>query len=98
MDFSDWKSASANTYFVFRIPDDAQWSATELPIKKWAVWNDIGQPPYSFQVFSSWQEAIAFLRNIFEKEDYEEKNWDPEGFEPGEDIFVKPPDKDKRDD
>lgn len=31
MGFIDWKSAYENTYFVFRIPEDAQWSATELP-------------------------------------------------------------------
>jgi hypothetical protein len=98
MGFPDWKSASENTFFVFRIPEDAQWNATELPNKSWAVWNDIGQPPYSFQVFPSWEEAIAFLRNIFEKEKYDEENWQPEGFEPGENVCIKPPDKDKRDD
>jgi hypothetical protein len=98
MGFSDWNSAFEKTYFVFRIPEDAQWNATELPNKNWAVWNDIGQTPYSFQVFRSWKEAIAFLRDTFEKGKYEEENWDPEGFEPGENVFVKPPDKGKNDD
>ncbi len=97
MGFLDWKSASENTFFVFHIPEDAQWRATELPNKSWAVWNDIGQPPYSFKVFPYWEEAIVFLRTIFEKENYEEENWYPEGFEQGEDVFLKPPNKDKRD-
>lgn len=87
-----------NTFYVFRIPEDAQWNATELPNKSWAVWNDIGQPPYSFQVFPSWEEAIAFLRDIFEKEKYDEEYWDPECFEPGENVFIKPPNKNNKDD
>jgi hypothetical protein len=98
MGFQDWESAYENSYFIFRIPEDAQWSATELPNKSWAVWNDIGQPPYSFQVFPSWEEAIAFLRDIFEKEKYDEEYWEPEGFEPGENVFIKPPNKDNKDD
>jgi hypothetical protein len=98
MGFPDWKSAYDSTFFIFRIPEDAQWSATELPNKSWAVWNDIGQPPYSFKVFSSWEEAIAFLRNTFEQENYNEDYWGPEGFVLGENVFIKSPDKNKRDD
>jgi len=93
MGFPDWRTVAENTFFVFQIPEDAQWNATGLPNKSWAVWNDIGQPP--FQAFPSWEEAIAFLRNIFEKEKYVEEYWEPEGFEPGENVFIKPPDKDK---
>ncbi|QOK29848.1 hypothetical protein IIE26_25405 [Cytobacillus oceanisediminis] len=98
MGFPDWKSACEYTYFVFHIPEDAQWSVTELPNRTWAVWNDIGEPPYSFHLFSTWREAITFLRSIFEKEKYLEDYWDPEGYDPGEDVFLKPPDKHKKDD
>jgi hypothetical protein len=96
--FPDWKAAYDNTFFIFRIPEDAQWNATELPNKSWAVWNDEGQPPYSFQVFTTWEEAIIFLRNLFEQENYEENYWEPEGYEPGENVFIKPPDKNKKED
>ncbi|WLR55576.1 hypothetical protein LC048_00715 [Mesobacillus subterraneus] len=95
--FQDLNSAYDNTFFIFRIPEDAQWNATELPNKSCAVWNDIGQPPYSFQLFPSWEEAIVVLRNTFEQENYDEDYWEPEGFEPGENVFTKPPDKNKRD-
>lgn len=98
MGFSDWKAAYDNTFFIFHIPVDAQWSATELPNKSWAVWNDVGQPPYSFKVFPSWVEAITYLHNIFEQEKYSEECWAPEGYEPGENVFIKPPDKNKRED
>lgn len=94
--FPDWRTANENTFFVFHIPEDAQWNATQLPNKSWAVWNDIGKLPYSHQVFPCWGEAIAYLREIFEKEKFDEEYWVPEGFEPGENVFIKPPNKDKR--
>ncbi|ALC91636.1 hypothetical protein AM500_18975 [Bacillus sp. FJAT-18017] len=98
MGFQDWKTAYDNTFFIFRIPEDAQWNATELPNRSWAVWNDEGQPPYPFQVFTTWEEAIIFLRNLFEQENYEDHYWEPEGFEPGENVFIKPPNNYKKDD
>ncbi|WP_246861181.1 hypothetical protein [Bacillus sp. REN3] len=97
MGFRDWKAAYDNTFFIFHIPEDAQWNATELPNKSWAVWNDEGQQPYSFKVFTTWEEAISFLRDLFEQAKYEEHYWEPEGYEPGENAFLKPPDKNKKD-
>ena len=94
--YQNWKTAEENTFFIFHIPEDAGWNATELPNKSWAVWNDEGQPPFSFQVFLTWKEAITHLRDVFEKSGYAEHNWYPEGFEPGENVFIKQPDKNKK--
>ncbi|WP_121614198.1 hypothetical protein [Mesobacillus foraminis] len=95
--YPNWKLAEENTFFISRIPEDAQWNATQLPNKSWAIWNDEGQPPFSFQVYPTWEEAIKHLRCLFEKSGYPEENWDPEGFEPGDDVFISQPDKEKID-
>jgi hypothetical protein len=85
-----------NTYHIFTIPPDAEWFATELPNKNWAVWNDEGEPPFPFTEFSKWEDAIRYLRNIFEKNGYPEENWDPEGFDLNDNIFSTLPEKSKR--
>ncbi|WP_235549018.1 hypothetical protein [Paenibacillus sp. Soil522] len=70
-----------NTFHIFWIPPDAEWLAAQLPDKNWAVWNDEGQPPFSFTVFSKWDEAIRYLRDVFDKNSYPEENWVPEGYD-----------------
>ncbi|MBM7661803.1 hypothetical protein JOC85_002610 [Bacillus mesophilus] len=94
--FSDWRIAYENTFFIYRIPEDAQWNATQLPNKSWAVWNDIGQPPYSFKVFETWKEAIRYLRNLFDDSELPEHYWYPEGFDLEENVFKSLPNKEKK--
>ena len=64
-----------NSFHIFIIPPDAEWFATQLPNKNWAVWNDEGQPPFEYKEFVKWAEAIRYLRDIFEKNGYPEENW-----------------------
>ena len=94
--YTNWKVAEENTYYVFRLEEDAGWYVTELPNKKWAVWNDEGQPPYSTEVFATWFEAMRQLRELFEEKGLPEEYWMPEGFEENENVFIKKPDRDKK--
>ncbi len=94
--YKDWKVAEENTFYVWRLGEDAGWYATELPNKKWAVWNDEGQPPYSIKVFLTWSESIEQLRKLFEEKGLPEDYWLPEGFDENENIFMKEPDRDKK--
>jgi hypothetical protein len=94
--YKTWDELMDNTYHIFTIPPDAEWFVSELPNKKWAVWNDEGEPPFPFTEFSKWEDAIRYLRNIFEKNGYPEENWDPEGFDFNDDIFSILPKKSKR--
>ena len=96
MGFPDWRTANENTFFVFHIPEDAQWNATHLPNKSWAVWNDIGQPPYSFKVFETWEETIRYLRDLFDDSGLPEHHWYPEGFDIEENVFKSLPNKEKK--
>ncbi|WP_342542508.1 hypothetical protein MHH33_17400 [Paenisporosarcina sp. FSL H8-0542] len=91
--YKDWKVAEENTFYVWRLGEDAGWYATELPNKKWAVWNDEGQPPYSIKVFLTWSESIE---QLFEEKGLPEDYWLPEGFDENENIFMKEPDRDKK--
>lgn len=91
--YADWKEAEEATFAIFSCGVDGWWSATELPDQQWAVWNDEGEPPYPFKIFNRWEEAIAFLREEFEKEEIDEGNWCPEGFAEGENVFEKKPDR-----
>ncbi|MEG0288836.1 MAG: hypothetical protein RR548_05145 [Carnobacterium sp.] len=91
--YQKWKEAKENTFAIFYSERDAWWFATELPDNKWAVWNDEGQMPHPFTVFSTWGEAIGYLREVFEQEGFPEQNWKPEGYNEGEDVFLKRPDK-----
>lgn len=60
--------------------------------KKRAVWNDDeAEPPYAFEVFPSWDEAIRKLRKLFEESELPKDHWRPEG----EDAFLKEPDREK---
>lgn len=94
--YTDWKVAEENTFYVYRIELDAGWHVTKLPNKKWAVWNDEGQPPYSIKVFATWYEAIGQLRKLFEEKGLPEEYWMPEGFDENENVFMKEPDRDKK--
>lgn len=94
--YSDWKEAEEATFAIFYFEVDGWWSATELPDKRWAVWHDEGQPPYPFEIFSRWEEAISFLREEFDKAKSDEINWCPEGYSDGENIFEKKPDRSKK--
>ena len=89
--YPKWKEAKENTFVIFYSERDALWFATELPDNKWAVWNDEGQMPHPFTVFSTWVEAIGYLREVFEKEGLPEQNWKPEGYSEGENVFQKRP-------
>lgn len=94
--YKEWKVAEENTFYVSRLEEDAGWYVTELPNKKWAVWNDEGQPPYSIKVFETWYEAIRRLRELFEEKGLPEEYWMPEGFDEDENVFLKEPDRDKK--
>ncbi|WP_409290445.1 hypothetical protein [Peribacillus sp. SCS-37] len=94
--YSTWDKLMDNSFYIFLIPPDAEWFVTHLPNKKWAVWNDEGHPPFEYKEFEKWEEAIRYLRDIFDKNDYPEENWEPEGFEQNDDIYSLEPDKNKR--
>lgn len=94
--YPDWKITLENTFGIYEMNGDTQYSATQLPDKKWAVWNDEeAEPPYAFEVFSSWDEAIRKLRDLFEESGLPEDHWRPEGFDEGENAFLKEPDREK---
>ncbi|WP_044640081.1 hypothetical protein [Risungbinella massiliensis] len=94
--YMSWKDLMDNSFHIFTIPPDAKWIATHMSNKKWVIWNDEGQPPFSCREFQSWEEAIRYLRNLFEKNGFPEENWEPEGFELNDDIYSLEPDKNKR--
>lgn len=85
--YTNWKITSENTFGIFQMDGDAFYHATQLSNSEWAVWNDNGgDPPYDFQVFSTWAEAISYLRTLFEESQLPESHWCPEGFEVGKDV------------
>lgn len=94
--YRDWNIAFENTFGIYQMEGDTWYSATQLPNKKWAVWNDDElEPPYAFEVFSSWNAAIRKLRKLFEENGLPENHWRPEGFDEGEEVFLKEPDREK---
>lgn len=93
--FNSWDDVLVNTYEIFKMPPDASYLVTQSKEDKWIVWNDEGSLPYSYLVFSTWFDAIEYLRKIFEEGKYEEHYWRPEGFDSGENIFKNVPDKEK---
>ncbi|ANU28308.1 hypothetical protein [Planococcus versutus] len=94
--YPNWDITFENTFGIYEMEGDTWYSATQLPNKKWAVWNDDeAEPPYAFEVFSSWNEAIKKLRKLFEESGLPEDHWRPEGFDEGEDVFLKEPDREK---
>ncbi|MBD7945797.1 MULTISPECIES: hypothetical protein [Psychrobacillus] len=94
--YTNWKVAEENTFYIYRLEEDAGWYATELPSNKWAVWNDEGQPPYSMSEFATWSEAIGQLRKSFVGKGLPEEYWQPEGFKDNENVFMKEPDREKK--
>jgi len=94
--YPSWKEAEEHTFFIFHIPIDAGWYATELPDKNWAIWNDEGEPPYSFKVIETWEETIRYLKDLFDGSELPEHHWFPEGFDREEDVYKTPPDKEKK--
>lgn len=95
LSFNSWDDVLENTYEIFKMPPDASYLVTQSKEDKWIVWNDEGSLPYSFLVFSTWFDAIEYLRKIFEEGKYEEHYWRPEGFNPGENVFKNISDKEK---
>ncbi|MBW0933935.1 hypothetical protein [Priestia megaterium] len=93
--FKSWDETLENTYEIFKMPPDASYLVTQSKEDKWIVWNDEGSLPYSYLVFSTWFDAIGYLRKIFEEGKYEEYCWEPEGFDPGENVFENGPNKEK---
>jgi hypothetical protein len=94
--YRTWSEASDNTFFMFHIPEDGGWYVTELPNRTWAVWNNEGDPPYSFVTFLTWSETIRYLRKLFNEYGYPETYWAPEGYGIDDDMFLNPPQKDKK--
>lgn len=94
--YANWKITSENTFGIFQMDGDAFYHATQLPNGEWAVWNDSeGDPPYAFQVFPSRGESIRYLLTLFEGSQLRESHWRPEGFDMGENVFSKEPDREK---
>lgn len=94
--YPNWNIAFENTFGIYQMERDTWYSATQLPDKKWAVWNDDeAEPPYAFEVFLTWDEAIRKLRNLFEESGLPDEHWRPEGFDEGEDALLKKPDREK---
>ncbi|ALS74088.1 hypothetical protein AUC31_01935 [Planococcus rifietoensis] len=94
--YADWKITLENTFGIFQMEGDAFYHATQLPNSEWAVWNDSwGDPPYAFQVFSTWAEAISHLQKLFKESQLPESYWRPEGFDVEEDVFSKEPNREK---
>lgn len=94
--FTSWDETTRNTFYIFQSPPDTFYFATQLLDKTWIVWNDEGYPPYSFLKLNTWYEAIKHLRTVFDTNRYPEECWNPEGFNPGDDIFNNIPDKTNR--
>ncbi|MEK4029362.1 hypothetical protein MKZ02_12615 [Pseudobacillus sp. FSL P4-0506] len=94
--FTSWNEVLENTFSIFQLPPDCFYFATQLLDGTWIVWNDEGYPPYAFLKFNTWNEAIKYLRMIFNENGYPEEYWNPEGFEEYEDVFNNLPDKDKK--
>lgn len=68
--YLDWKGVSGNTFNIYHLEGEkeAWYYATQLSDTKWAIWkDDVGEPPYPFTVFSTWGEAIRYLRLLFEE-------------------------------
>jgi hypothetical protein len=94
--YDTWSETRDNTFFIFHTSQDGGVYVTQLLNNAWAVWNNEGQPPYKFVAFSSWDETIKYLRRIFIENGYPETNWFPEGYKKEEDVFLNPPQKDKK--
>lgn len=94
--YPTWDELMDNSFYIFLIPPDAEWFATQLSNKNWVVWNDEGHQPFEYKEFTKWEESIRYLRDIFEKNDYPEENWESEGFEQNDDCYSQEPDKNKR--
>lgn len=78
--YETWKEAKGNSFAIFYSEVDAWWFATELSDNQWAVWNNEGQMPHPFTVFSTWKEAISYLRRLFEETGLPEDHWSHEGW------------------
>jgi hypothetical protein len=83
------------SFQIFIIPPDGAWYATRKPDGTWVVWSDEGLPPHPFEVFPDWEEAIRFLKSVFDAGGYPEECWAPVGFDDEDDEFRIPPDKRK---
>lgn len=95
--YLNWNIALKNTFGIYEMEGDTWYHATLLPNKNWATWNDDeAEPPYAFEVFSSWDKVIRKIRLLFEESGLPEDHWRPEGFDEDEDIFLKEPDRKKR--
>ncbi|MFP3727893.1 hypothetical protein U8V72_22140 [Priestia filamentosa] len=94
--YTTWDELMDNTFHIFTIPPDAEWFATKLPNGNWAVWNDEGQPPFKHKEFEKWKDAIKYVRDVFERNNYSEENWEPHGFKQDDDWYTLEPDKNKR--
>ena len=82
--YLDWKGVSGNTFNIYHLEGEkeAWYYATQLSDTKWAIWkDDVGEPPYPFTVFSTWGEAIRYLRLLFEESRLPENHWSHEGWE-----------------
>lgn len=94
--YKNFSELMENTFSIFEIPEDAYWLATILKNGEWAVWTDVGYAPHDYVIFKTWEEAIRYSREKFELHQYPEECWCPEGFDIGEDVFAKLPEKEKR--
>ena len=73
--YKTWKETQENTYAIFYTQADAFWFATELPDGQWAVWKEEGNMPHPFTVFSTWNEAIKHLWDLFDESALPEGHW-----------------------
>jgi hypothetical protein len=97
LQFTSWQEMSEFTFPIYQIPEEAHCYATLLPNKKWAIWDDNQEPPpYSFQIFSNWKEAIGYCRAMFKKQDIDKGYWNPCGYNENDDEFTIPPNPDKK--
>ncbi|MFJ5772484.1 hypothetical protein [Psychrobacillus sp. NPDC093180] len=73
--YNTWKEVQKNSYAIFFTVNDDFWFATELSDGQWAVWEEKEKAPDHFTVFSTWDEAITYLRGLFDESALPERHW-----------------------
>ncbi|MCK1999640.1 hypothetical protein MPH47_20850 [Psychrobacillus psychrodurans] len=69
--YKEWKVAEENTFYVSRLEEDAGWYVTEIPNKKWAVWNDEGHPHILLRYLKRGTKQLGDFGSYLRKRDYQ---------------------------
>jgi hypothetical protein len=83
-----------NTICVFHVPPDCGWFATRLQNLTWLVWTDCGTISLT-KKFNNWYQAVQFLWNKFQEQNYPMEYWNPDDYEQQDDILHHEPNLEK---